>query len=329
MGGNGFARGPGRRGAGDGRLWSRGAGDGVDRAGSAGVCNRAYLSGDRFLPVARRLRRRLAPTLLLALAAFVAHAQAPPPPPKIGVAVLHGKGGSPTGYVADLATYLEANGCRVANLEMPWSGRRNYDVPVAEADRELESALARLRAQGATKLFVAGHSQGGLYALYFGGKHAIDGVVAIAPGGNVASPLFREKLGESLEKARKLVAEGKGEEKTRLLDFEGSRGTYPVIAPPAAYLAWFDPEGAMNQLAAARRMNPRVPVLFVAPKGDYPGLVRVKDTMFGALPRHPLTRLYEPDADHLRAPAAARDEILRWTTEVASRSEAAAASGRQ
>jgi hypothetical protein len=39
--------------------------------------------------------------------------------------------------------------------------------------------------------------------------------------------------------------------------------------------------------------------------------------MYGALPRHSLTKLYEPNAGHTDAPNASRDEILRWTSQVA------------
>jgi predicted N-acetyltransferase YhbS len=35
---------------------------------------------------------------------------------------MHGKGGSPTKYVSDLASSLKDEGYLVANLEMPWSG---------------------------------------------------------------------------------------------------------------------------------------------------------------------------------------------------------------
>jgi hypothetical protein len=145
----------------------------------------------------------------------------------------------------------------------------------------------------------------------------VDGVIAIAPGGNVANPIYRKELGPSVEQARKLVAEGKGDEKARFSDYEGSRGTYAVTVTPSAYLSWFDPEGAMNQVKASRAMNPQVPVLFIAPKNDYPGLVRIKHMMFNALPRHPRTRMVEPDSGHLDAPSASRDEIVRWTAEVA------------
>ncbi len=237
---------------------------------------------------------------------------------KIGIALMHGKGGSPTKHVSDLACALEENGFLVENLEMPWSGRRGYDVNVSIAEREVEAALIVLRNKGAQKLFVAGHSQGGVFALYFGGKHTADGIIAIAPGGNVAGDHFREKLGPSVETARKLVAEGKAEVKTNFRDFQGGKDTYPISTTPATYLSWFDPEGAMNQLEAVRSMNPAIPVLFIVPTDDYPRLLKVKQTMFDSLPKNPRTRLYEPNSDHLGAPSASIDEIIRWTGAVAA-----------
>jgi pimeloyl-ACP methyl ester carboxylesterase len=181
----------------------------------------------------------------------------------------------------------------------------------------VDAALDALRARGAGKVFVAGHSQGGLFALHYGGKRPVDGVIAIAPGGNVANQVFRKELGPTVEQARKLVAQGKGNERTRLGDYENAKGSYPVTSTPAAYLTWFDPDGAMNQVKASNAMHPQVPVLFVAPKNDYPGLLRVRPMMFDALPKHALTRMVEPAASHIDAPSAAREEIAGWIAEVA------------
>lgn len=262
--------------------------------------------------------RRLFALVLLVLATFTpAAAFSNTGAGKIGVVVMHGKGGAPTKFVAELASALEGQGFLVANLEMPWSGKREYDVDVAAAEAEVESALSGLRAKGAQKVFVAGHSQGGLFALYFGDKHAVDGIIAIAPGGNVASKLYEDKLGEYVARARQLVAAGKGQEKARFADYEGSRGTFPVVTTAAAYLSWFDPAGAMNQTAAVRGMNPAVPVLFIAPTHDYPGLLKVKQQMFDALPKNPRTKLYEPDSSHLNAPTASIKAIVEWTTGLA------------
>lgn len=249
---------------------------------------------------------------LFALIAFLFSFQVQAEVSPVGIVLMHGKGGSPTKFVSDLAASLERSGFLVANLEMPWSGRRDYDVDVGAAEKEVEAALATLKQKGAGKVFVAGHSQGGLFALYFGGMHPVDGIVAIAPGGNVGNPLYREKLAGSVELARKLVAEGKGGEKTHLNDYEGARGTYRVITTPAAYLTWFEPNGAMNQTLSTKRIPADIPVLFVAPTNDSPGLLRVKDAMFGLLAKHPLTKLYEPDSSHLGAPSASFQEIREW-----------------
>lgn len=255
---------------------------------------------------------RLLMWLLLSLPVAVV-AQEP-----IGIVIMHGKGGSPARLVSDLARSLEGKGYLVANLEMPWSGNRNYDVPVSRAEEDIEAAVAGLRSKGAKKVFISGHSQGGVFAVHVAGKAPVDGVIAIAPGGSVSSLIYREKLGDSVARARKLVAEGKGSEPERLDDYEGSKGTYPIVTIPAAYVTWFDPDGAMNLLRAARAANPQVPILFIIPTRDYPGLLKSSPTIFRALPPNPLTRLYEPSADHLGAPAASADEIVRWTREVAS-----------
>jgi len=238
--------------------------------------------------------------------------------PRIGVVLMHGKGGLPDGAIHELAMFLDSR-FLLANLEMPWSSRRDYDVDVAAGEKQVADALADLRIRGAVKVFIAGHSQGGCFALNMGGKVPVDGVIAIAPGGNVASPAFRENLGDSVRRASDLVAAGKGSERQRFLDYEGARGPSPVITTASNYLSWFDPEGAMNQMRAIKALDAKTPVLFIVPTNDTPGLLRVKRTMFDALPRNSLTKLYEPEGTHLRAPSISREEIARWIVEVANR----------
>lgn len=238
-------------------------------------------------------------------------------PQKIGIVIMHGKGSSPAKQVSGLASALERKGYLVANLEMPWSGKRDYDAGVDVAEEQVVAALASLRSKGAQKVFVSGHSQGGAFALYFAGKHAVDGIICIAPGSSVGSKVFREKLGESVTRARQLVAEGKGNEKTRLDDYEGKKGVYQIVTTPAVYLTWFDPDGAMDTQRAALATNPKTPILWIVAKNDYPGLRTVNIPLFADLRKNPLTRLYEPDTDHSGAPAASIDEIVGWTSEVA------------
>ena len=256
--------------------------------------------------------------LILSFSAAFMPMKAISAPQKIGIVIMHGKGSSPSGQVSGLASFLESKEYLVANLEMPWSGKRDYDVNVRAAEEEVEAALTALRSKGAQKVFVAGHSQGGVFTLHFAGKHIVDGIICIAPGGNVGSTVFLEKLGGSVARAKQLVAEGKGDEKVEFDDYEGKKGTYPVVTTPAVYLTWFDPDGAMNSGRAARVVNPQVPILWIVAEHDYPNLRKTNIPMFETLPKNLHTRLYEPGSDHRGAPTASRDEIVRWIAEVVS-----------
>ena len=237
----------------------------------------------------------------------------------MGIVIMHGKGGSPTLHVSSLASSLQGKGYAVANLQMPWSGRRDYDVDVASAEKEIDAALEALRSRGAKTLFIAGHSQGGLFALYYGSKHRVDGIIAMAPGGGVGSATYVGKLGSSVQLAKKMVAEGRGAVKEKFFDYESSRGLIPVTTTAAIYLDWFKPDGAMDFVSAARNMDPQTPVLYVGPTGDYKGLSTIKMAMFQSLPRNALTELYEPNSSHLDAPSASIGEIVRWTAAVANK----------
>lgn len=233
--------------------------------------------------------------------------------PTLGVVVMHGKGGSPHRHVNELAGALVAQGYQVANLEMPWSAKREYDASVDAAEKEVELAIAALRSQGATKIVVAGHSQGGLFALYFASRHAVDGVVLIAPGGDPSSNIPREKLADAVQHARTLIADGKGHEKATLADYESAKGTTPVVTTPTIYLSWFDPGNALGLMQSAKRLSPATPVLYVAPRNDYPALLKINPSLYAALPRHAKTQYYEPSVTHLKAPTASIPAILEWT----------------
>lgn len=235
---------------------------------------------------------------------------------RAGIVLMHGKGGGPERTVAGLARQLQTQGCLVANEEMPWSGRRQYDASVADALAQVQAALQRLRAQGATRLFVAGHSQGGVFALLAGGRLPVDGVIAIAPGGNVAGAAFQAQVAPALTLAREQLAQGRGDAPGDFADYEGSTGLRSLRTTAARYVDWFDPAGAMNQLAAERQLPATLPVLYIAPTRDYPALQHARPEMVAALPAHPLTRVLTPEATHAGAPDASAEPILAWLREV-------------
>lgn len=244
------------------------------------------------------------------------HAQSPA---DIGIVVLHGKGGNPGGLTKPLHDGLEAKGFRVASLEMPWSKRRGYDKDIATAVEEVSAALKELRAKGAKKVFVVGHSQGGVFSIYYASRQPLDGLVIIAPGGNVATNFYQSKISGSVERARDLVSGGKGGETGDFDEFEGGRGSWTVRTTAASYFSWFDPQGGMNQMKSSAALPKTLPVLHVAPTSDYPVLLRSKQEMFDALPGHPMKKLHEPSSNHRDAPRDSVDEVARWILEVAGK----------
>jgi hypothetical protein len=140
----------------------------------------------------------------------------------------------------------------------------------------------------------------------------------LAPGGNMGAKIFRKKLSQSVSKAKKLIAKGKGDITSRLMDFEGSKGTFPVVVAPNNYLSWFDPEGAMNMVNAAKQIRGDVAVLWAVAKRDYPGLKKFGPKLFNILSEQPHATYYEPVSDHLGAPSASIDEVKRWINQVVS-----------
>jgi len=242
--------------------------------------------------------------------------QASPTAAEIGVVVMHGKGGRPGKFVDVLAAAFERAGFQVANLEMPWSGSRHYNVSMRDAVDEVSRALDAMRAKGVKKVFVSGHSQGGLFAMHYAGQQQVDGIVPIAPGGMSDSKKLASEFARHVAKAKQMVAEGRGGEKAEFGDFEGSRGGNAITTTADIYLDWFSPDGAQTS-QVLKKVKPGTPVLYVAPTRDYPGLAKYKHEHYGALPSHPKSRLYEPDSDHLNAPAASADEAVRWILEIA------------
>lgn len=257
----------------------------------------------------RHLLAALGAMLVMESGALAADAMGPT---QVGVVLMHGKGGGPSGLVAELAAYLQRQGILVRNLDMPWSGRRQYDASPEQARQQVVQALVELRELGAQRVVLVGHSQGAIFALHLAAQLPLDGVVAIAPGGNTSTELYAQKLGPFVDKAHALIAAGQGSAPAEFADYEGSKGLSIVQTRADWYAAWFDPKGVMSQEKALRAVPPTVPVLYLAPTGDYPALRRANPGLFALLPGHARSRFEQPEASHTQAPTAARERIGRW-----------------
>jgi pimeloyl-ACP methyl ester carboxylesterase len=228
-----------------------------------------------------------------------------------GVVLLHGKTGSPDRHIPGLASALERDDALVDRPEMPWSRRRYLDASLDQAMDEIGQHVAKLRQKGAKRVVVAGHSLGANIALAYGARrHDVDAVAMVGPGHTPDLPKFREALGDSIDRARAMIAAGKGAETGRFNDTNQGR-TEEVTARASDYFSFFDPQGLANMPRMAQELGARVPLLVVVGTKD-PLFPRGEGYIFGRGARHPLSRYVTVDADHGTTPDAAKEVVTGW-----------------
>jgi len=101
-----------------------------------------------------KIWRALIVALLLFPAAAAAQSSAS------GVILMHGKWGTPDKGIQPVELELRGVGIQVISRAMPWSERRAYDAGFDEVMAQLEPDVAKLRAGGARKIVIGGHSFG-------------------------------------------------------------------------------------------------------------------------------------------------------------------------
>lgn len=253
-----------------------------------------------------KIRLTMAGVVLAAFAAFTvpAHAAA-----KTGVILMHGKKGSPA-HMARLAQELERDGLLVLVPEMPWSAERAYDRPLAEAHAEIDAMVTSLRQMGAEQVVIGGHSMGANMAIGYAATHAdIAAVMALGPGQTVEAATFRDALGSSVERARALVAQGKGEQAGEWADLHlGKLGSARATA--GAYLSYFDPNGLANMPATTPLI--KMPISWTVGSRDKNMLDRGRGYAFDKAPANPASRYVVVDADHMGTPDASIGAVREW-----------------
>lgn len=229
---------------------------------------------------------------------------------EIGVVLLHGKGGTPSGYLSALALALQDRGHLVSTPEMPWSKGRIYDASLDEAMVEIDQEVKVLRQKGAKIVVVGGQSLGANVALgYAASRVQVDGLIVLAPGHNPEQSAFARRLGPDLSKARTLIAAGRGHEKTSFFDLNQGK-LFQVTATPDVYASWFNPDGFAVMPRSAAAIKSPSPLLFIVGSGD--GSAPTRDYIFDKAPSHPKSKFVMVTSDHFNVPTAAIDEVAAW-----------------
>jgi pimeloyl-ACP methyl ester carboxylesterase len=232
-------------------------------------------------------------------------------PSATGVILMHGKWGTPDRGIQPVELELRGAGFVVVSREMPWSDRRAYDAGFDDVMAQLTAEVAKLRAGGARKIVIGGHSLGANMALAYAARHPdVAGVVMLAPGHTPERFARNPEIAKSLEKAQSLLAAGKGGTFANFADVNQGR-TREISAKPAVYISYFDPNGPAVMPRNATMLSPNTALLVV---------VGTRDNMYAAgtaylfdrAPRNAYSRYQTVDADHIGTPAAARRIVADW-----------------
>ena len=235
----------------------------------------------------------------------------------VGIVYLHGKASWPGAFNGGILSALQDEGALVATPEMPWSFHRRYAATYDEAMTEIDTAVAGLRAKGARRIVVIGHSLGANAAIGYAARRPdlaeLAGVVALSPGHLPEVGRMRGFVADAVARAKALIADGKGNVAQTFPDM--AQGI-PLVATatPIVYLSMFDPDGPAvipkNAAAIGAAAHP-VPLLWVVGKLD-PIDRRGPQYAFDAAAKNPKSKYIEVFAGHLTTPLVARKQVVAW-----------------
>ncbi|HZC54521.1 MAG TPA: alpha/beta hydrolase [Xanthobacteraceae bacterium] len=232
----------------------------------------------------------------------------------LGVVYLHGKAAWPGALNGGILSGLEDEGALVAKPEMPWSFHRRYAATYDQAMDEIDAAVAGLKAKGATRIVIIGHSLGANAAIGYAARHPeLAGVVALAPGHLPDQDNMRSFVSDAVERAKKLIAAGQGNVPQSFPDMAQDI-PLTTTATPTVYLSMFDPDGPAvipkNAAVIGATPNP-VPLLWVVGKLD-PIDRRGPEYAFNAAAKNPKSKYIEVFAGHLTTPLVAQGKVIDW-----------------
>ena len=236
-----------------------------------------------------------------------------------GVVLMHGKGGQPGGPIGSLAAALEGEGVKVVMPVMAWSGSRgqpsSYNVPYSQALNAIDTAVAKLRARGATKIVIAGQSLGANAAIAYAARKpsGLAGIAALAPG-HTPDRMRRPEMLAAVMRARDLVAQGQGKASDLWPDLNQGR-VFIVNGTAAAYLSFVDQDGLAAMPKNAARLS--LPFLYVIGKDD-PLYAYGRSYIFDHARTNGKSRYVEIDAGHLDTPDKAKSHFISWLKSLGS-----------
>ncbi len=230
----------------------------------------------------------------------------------IAVIALHGKrGGRKNKHNLAFAKKLSQAGYTVYTPQMPWDG---YTATLETAYEFLDGLIEHIAADN-KRVIIAGHSQGAtlgnLYTTSRTPHAAVVGNIILAPG-HILHRSFKiqEATARSVMKAKKLIKEGKGAERTRLRDLNQGQD-FGIKAVPEFYITYFDLGIHPNFVSLLSKIT--LPTLWVDGEDDDLSHRMGYATMFRSfVPKTETNRYVVVPGDHVGMWENAHAPVLEW-----------------
>jgi pimeloyl-ACP methyl ester carboxylesterase len=227
---------------------------------------------------------------------------------KIGIVLMHGKGGT-TNAVLSLSQALKGAGVLVKTPLMPWSKDRIYDKGYDESMIEIDGHVAKLREAGAKKIIVAGHSIGANAALgYAARREGLSGVILLAFGHVPGSTYMAERLEESTEQAQTMIQAGNAED-TRMFRDHNAGKSISARGSAIDIFSWFNPRGPATIRFNAPKVKLNTPVLCIDGSSDPNPRCR---GIMDSLHNNPLNLETKVSASHVGTPSSSIKDVVNW-----------------
>lgn len=232
----------------------------------------------------------------------------------IAVITLHGKLGSPDApYMEELYDGLNKRGYTILALTMPWFKNKREGT----FEQAIELINEAVNKSGKQRVVVLGHSIGGMTVLRYSARNPVNqviGIIAVAPGHDphIAGKL-RKITADSVKKAKKMLADGKGKDKARFVDLQ-SGNKYWIKATAEHYVSFYDPDSLPHRELVMPKI--KLPVLLLAGTGDKLSQIYRMKELFGLLTDNPNSRYLETSGSHFSMVGNSANDIADWMDEL-------------
>lgn len=235
---------------------------------------------------------------------------------RLGIILLHGKFGTPDDQKSGLvfiARSLENAGHLVAVPAMPWGeGWEKISQDVPQVLETIDGLAASLRAAGASRIVIGGHSMGANVALaYAVTRRNVAGLVMAAPGHRPNDlALSDERMRTAIAQAQMLDQAGRGDEPFSGPDIPWGV-QFTLLTRASIYFSWMDPQGLAAMNVQAPRLASSIPLLMVVGRRDS-YFEQAEAAVYKPAARHPYSRYLPVGADHSTTALVSSMPIVQW-----------------